>query len=365
MTGPALWLTLRDVAVRRRAVLLAASVVAALTAAVAATEFVARAREEAVAAQIDAIGPSLSVVPTGTTASALARLDLGSAVLPPRVTEAVMAALVADVRAIELRLVLTRPVAGRPSPVVGLDWTSVPTRAAAGSRDVAALGSELARRTGKLRSIDIDGRPFEVAAVMPSTGSADDLAVLLPLEAAQALVGTSGVNELRVFLRAGVAPREAESRLAAVLRDARAIRTDRGGVADHDTHASLVKHRAVAYAVMGIVAALCLVIAAHLDASERRIELATLAAIGASRATLLGLLLSRSALVAVAGATIGIIAGGALAVAQDPGVAGAITRSGPFALACVAAALGLGLASAAPTALVWALRDPVPELQES
>lgn len=365
MTVPALWLTLRDVVVRRRAVLLAASVVAALTAAVSATEFLARAREEAVATQIDAIGPALSVVPPGTTASALARLAFGNATLPANTAEAILAALGSDVRSVEPRLILTRPIAGRPTPVIGVDWTSVPARAAAGSRDVAALGSELERRTGKLQRIDIEGKPFDVAALMPSTGGAEDLAVLLPLPSAQALLGTGAVNELRVYLRAGIEPREAETLLAAVLRDAKAIRTDRGGVADHDTHASLVKHRAVAYAVMGIVAALCLVIAAHLDASERRIELATLAAIGASRATLLGLLLSRSALVAVVGATAGIIAGGALAVAQDPGVAGAIGRNGSFAIACVAAALGLGLASATPTALVWALRDPVPELQES
>jgi putative ABC transport system permease protein len=345
-------------------VLLAASVVAALTAAVTTTEFVARAREEAVATQIDAIGPALSVVPTGTTASAAARLAFGDATLPALTADAAMAALGSDVRAIEPRLVLTKRAAGLPTPVIGMDWTSVPARIAAGSDDVAALGSELARRTGALRRIDVEGRPFEVAAVMPSTGGAEDLAVLLPLESAQALLGTSAVNELRVYLRAGVDPREAESRLTAVLRDARTIRTDRGEVADHDTHDSLVKHRAVAYTVMGIVAALCLVIAAHLDASERRIELATLAAIGASRGTLLGLLLSRSALVAVAGATVGVVVGGALAVAQDPGVAGAMGRSGFFALACVAAALGIGLVSAAPTALVWALRDPVPELQE-
>ena len=365
MTGPALWLTLRDVAGRRRAVLLAASVVAALTAAVAAMEFVARAREEAVATQIDAIGPALSVVPTGTTASALARLALGDATLPANTANAVVAALGSDARAVEPRLILTKRVAGIATPVVGMDWASVPVRAAAEARDVAALGSELERRRGKLQRIDIEGRAFDVATVMPSTGSAEDLAVLLPLEAAQTLLGTTAVNELRVYLRAGIDSRTAEARLATALHDARIIRADRGGVADHDTHASLAKHRAVAYAVMGVLAALCLVIAAHLDASERRIELATLAAIGASRATLLGLLLSRSALVAVAGATVGIIAGGALAVAQDPGVAGALGRNGSFALACVAAALGLGLASAAPTALVWALRDPVPELQES
>ncbi len=275
MTGPALWLTVRDVAVRRRSVVLAATVVAALTAAVTAVEFVARAREEAIATQIDAIGPALSVVSTGTTASALVRLALGDGSLPARTADTVVAALGSDVRAVEARLVLTRPIAGLLSPVVGLDWTSLPARTGPGGRDVAALGSELARRTGTPRRIDVDGRPFDVDAVMPSTGSAEDLAVLIPLESAQALLGAPAVNELRVFLRAGVEPRDAQARLAAALHDASAIRTDRGGVADHDTHASLAKHRMVAYAVMGIVAALCLVIAAHLDASERRIELAT------------------------------------------------------------------------------------------
>lgn len=365
MTGPALWLTVREVAARRRAVLLAASVVAALTAAVTAMELLARAREEAVATQLDAIGPALSVVPAGTTASALARLDVGGVSLPPRTAGAVAAALGDDLRSMEERLLLTASVAGVVSPVIGMDLDSLGSTTTGGYRYVAAVGSELARRIGAARRIEVNGRSFEVATVMPSTGSAEDLAALLPLESAQGLLGTRAVNELRVFLRAGVAPRDAEARLAAALRDARVVRTDRGEVADRDTHASLAKHRAVAYAVMGVVAALCLVIAAHLDASERRIELATLAAIGASRATLLGLLLSRSAVVAVAGATAGIIAGGALAAAQDPGVAGTLVRSGSFALACVAAALGIGLVSAAPTALVWALRDPVPELQES
>jgi putative ABC transport system permease protein len=362
--GAALWLASREVSVRRRNVALAAAVVAALTGAVNAMELVARAREEAVAASIDAMGPTLTVVPRGTTPGALARLQL-SGVLPGRAIDEVIATLGADLRTVEERLVLTETVAGGNAPVIGVNWAVVSPVPAAASLDVALLGSELARRLGPAGTIDVGGRPFRVAGVMPSTGSAEDVAVLLPLEAAQALPSAPAANELRVYLRAGVQPRDAQQRLRRALPGAEVIRLDRGEVADGETQASLVKHRSVAYVVMGVVAALCLVIAAHLDAAERRIELATLTAIGASRGTLLGLLLSRSALVAAAGAVTGTVAGGAIAVAQDPVVAGAILRSGPFALACIASAVGLGLAAAAPTAFAWTLRDPVPELQES
>jgi hypothetical protein len=123
----------------------------------------------------------------------------------------------------------------------------------------------------------------------------EDLAVFLPLAAARALARDEGVNELRIFLRAGVSPRDAGAKLSRAVVDAAVVRSDRGDVADRDTHASLARHRAVAYVVMAGVAALCLLIAAHLDATERRVELATLVAIGASRSTILGGLLVRSA----------------------------------------------------------------------
>lgn len=363
MSVPALWLAARELAARRGRVALAAAVMAAIAATVTATELVARAREDAVAARIDAMGPALRVVPRGTSAGELARYELGDGALPAGGEPAVRAALGGDLRSVERRLVVHRdlPGAGRV-PVVGIAPEVLPAFArVAGS---AALGSELARRLGNPSRIAVGGREWAVGGVMPSTGGVEDMAVVMPLETVQALAGVPGVNELRLFLRAGASPRDVEPRLARAAVGATVIRTDRGDVADREAQQTLSRHRGVAYAVMAIVAALCLFIAAHLDAAERRVELATLVAIGASRWTLLGALVARSAIVAAAGSSLGALAGAALAAFQDAGVARGLSTSWALAVATVAAAAAIGVLAAAPTALATIARDPVGELQE-
>lgn len=359
MTRPALWLTVRELGARRRRVALAALVVAAMATAATATELVARAREAAVAAQIDAMGPALTVAPPGVGSGRLARLELGEEVLPADVEDAVRAALGRDLRAVERRLVVHREVAGVRGPVVGVEAGALP-----GAAGAAMVGSELARRLGDVSSVDVEGRRLRVAGALPSTGSRDDVAVVAPLAEVRAIAGLAGFNELRLFLRAGVSPRDAEARLARTIPGAAVIRSDRGEVADGETHASLARHRGVAYAVMAAVAGLCLLVAAHLDATERRVELATLVAIGASRWTVLGALLSRSALVALAGAVAGLAGGAALAAVQDVDASAVVAGALGVALATVAAALALGVLAAAPTALLAAARDPVRDLQE-
>lgn len=363
MTSPALWLAVRELVTRRRRVALAGLVIAAIAATVTATELVARAREEAVAAQIDAMGPALTVVQRGTSASALARYELGEGALPAGVEETVRGALGSDLRSIERRLVVHREVAGARVPVVGVEAGLLP--AAAQEPGSVALGSELARRLGGASSVVVDGHELQVKGLMPSTASAEDVAIYMPLAAARELAAVVGENELRLSLRAGVSPRDAEARLArAAFGAAAVIRSDRGDVADREAQESLSRHRGVAYAVMGAVAALCLLIAAHLDAAERRVELATLVAIGASRWTVLGALLLRSAIVAASGAALGVVVGASLAAGQDLTVAGALGRAWSVGVATVGAALAVGVAASIPTALATIARDPVCELQE-
>jgi hypothetical protein len=358
---PALWLARRELATRWPRVALAVAVVAAIAGAATAMELVARAREEAVAVRIDAIGPAVTLVARGVTAAALARYDLGPGVLPPDVPARVEAALGAELRAVEGRLVVLRDVAGTRTPVVGVPpGGSVPLPARA---DGVVVGSEVGRHVGAA-PLSLDGRAFRVEGTLPSTATVEDTAVFLPLEVAQGLAGVAGVNELRVFLRAGASPRDAAERLVAHAIPAAVLRADRGEVADGEAHVALARHRRAAYGVMAAVAALCLLIAAHLDASERRVEVATLVAIGAGRATVLAALVARSAIVSAAGALIGVVGGVALAAAQDPAVAASVWRAWPVAAGTLLAAVVVGVAAAGPTALACALRDPVPELQE-
>lgn len=359
MTSAALWLVRRELAARVRRVALAGAVVAAIAAAVTATELVARGREAAVAAQIDLVGPALTVVPRGTTASALARYDVAG-VLPSGTEVAIREALAHDLRAIERRIVVHREVAGADYPIVGV----LPAAGSDAALDEAAVGSELARRIGIGTHVTVFGLQFKIVRVLPSTGSVEDASLFVPLRAARGLTGVDGVNEVRVFLAAGVSPREAETRVARAVPGATVVRTDRGEVADAGVQESLARHRGVAYAVMAAVAALTLLIAAHLDATERRTELATLVAVGASRWTMLGALLARSAAVASLGATFGALGGSLIAAAQEPSIRNFGPSTWGLAALVVGAGALVGMVAAVPTAFACAARDPVRELQE-
>ena len=361
MTSPALWLAWRELARRGKRVALAAAVVAAVAAAVIGMELVARAREVGIATQVDAVGPALTLVPSGTIASALARYDVDG-VLPSDAEAAVRRTLGWRLRAVERRIVVQREIAGVRRPVVGFD-TFVGDEPVAVT-GVASVGSELGRTVAVGSAIDIEGRSFQVARALPSTGSVEDLAVFLPIGDVRGLGGTTGINELRVFLAPGVSPRDAETQVARAAPGATVIRSDRGEVADRDMQESLARHRGVAYAVMAGMAGLALLIAAHLDATERRVELATLVAIGAPLRTIVAGMVARSAVVAGAGAGAGGLLGFAISVAL--GAAQWAIAPSTWALGGVVVAAGVcvGVAAAVPTALWSVARDPVRELQE-
>lgn len=362
----ALWLASRELAARPGRVALAAGAVAAATALAVGLELVARLRQGAVAERIDRAGPPLRVVPAGVSATALARYDLGGRLLPAGAAEAVRRA-VPGLRALEARLVLEAPVAGEAAPLVG-----VPGAGAAWDGALAALrpgevalGAVLAAKSGARvgEGIPVGRARFRVAAVLPAAASAEDLVAYVPLAALQDLAWLPGaVNEIRLFLRPGFRPDEAARALVAP-PGAALVRTGRGEVAEREAPQALDRLRGLGSAVAGVVAALALLLGAHLDAAERRGELAALVALGGTGATVLASVLARSSLTAAAGAAAGAIAGTAAAWFQDPARAWALGDALPAVAVALAAAVALGAVAALPAAARAAQRDPVADLE--
>jgi hypothetical protein len=336
---------------------------AALGGAAVTMELLARAREEAIAARIDSMGPPLTVVPTGTTAEALGRYDLGDGLLPEGTVDQVARTLGTSLRRAEARLVLSTNVTGRRVPLVGLSRDTWPEDLVQATGGV--VGAELARSIPPGTSVSLGAEKLTVVRVAPPAGSIDDAAIFVPLEMAQHAVGTGGVNEVRIFLRAGAPSDEAEARLRDGIQGATVIRHDRGSVAGGEAQASLSTHRGAAYAMLAAVALLCLLIAAHLDAAERRVELATLVAIGSPSAAILSALLLRSVITGAGGATLGVVVGTVIAAVQDPVVSAAWVRwldVGGTAVGCAAGVAALASAGVGVAAL---LRDPVVDLQDA
>jgi hypothetical protein len=344
-------------------VLLSATVVAVLTGAAATMERVARAREEAMAARIDAMGPPLSVIPPGTRREALERYDLGGTLLAPGTQDAIKAVLGSSLRSVDGLLAWTEDVGGRFMPVVGRSARTLPRDLPPG--DVAVAGAELGRRMSAGDVIEVRGHALRVVRVAPPVGTIDDTVLLVPLGVAQRFLGVdaTAVNVLRLELRAGVKPAAAREALERGGLGAVVVLHDRGGVADGEVQASLAVHRSALYAAMAIVALFGLLAAAHLDAAERRLELATLVAIGGSRRSILAAVIARSGLTSTIGACVGVAFGIGAAALQDPAAAGAWVRWWTVAATTIAVAAMAGAVASAPVALACASRDPVRDLQ--
>lgn len=363
-----LWLAWREVWEGRRRVVLALGVVTAAVALCVGIEQICRARESAVADEIDQIGPPLRLVPTGVAPSMLARYEVGRARLPPATSERVRQVLGDGLRDLEERLVIEGSVGGVRAPIVG-----VPDGARAVLEPIrvltlgeVAVGSELARRVSAVTgsAVSVAGASLRVASILPSLGDVGDLCAFVRRVSLEELTGSPGaVNEIRVFLNPGASSIEAESQLRAASLDATIVRSDRGDVADRETADSLGRYRTIVYAVTGGAVLLCLLIAAHLDASERRIELATLVALGGGGATVLATVVARSVIVGGVGAVLGLLLGTSIASSAEPSTA-SVLRVWSLAPAAIVAAIALGIAASCPTALIAARRDPVRALQE-
>lgn len=309
-----LWLAARELRARRLRAVIALGAVAAATGLGVGLELLARGREEATALRVDAMGPSLRIVPSGADGGAVARLELDGMELPAETAALAEEGLGRDLRELRPRLVLTRDVSGRPTPVVGQG---------PGAPGGVMLGAALAERLRSPPTVRISGVEHVVAGVRPPAGSAEDAAAFLPLAPAQALAGHAAVNELQLFLRAGVHPTDAAARLAPAVHPARVLPAGRGAVADEEIHGSLARARRIAQGVLALMVALGLAVAAHLDAAERRVEVATLVAVGAPRRAVLAALLTRSTAIGLAGGLLGALAGAAVAAGTD----GRSTRS--------------------------------------
>ena len=350
----AAFLASRELRRRWGRAVLAALVVAGAVALSMGLELLGRARERAVEAEIDSAGPALRIVPAGISAADVTALRFGEAALPLDVERRVRAAPGAGIRAIEARAVLSDGETG---------WTVlVEEGSRAGLRVTpgqVVLGTGLAERSG-LRPGDhtqILGRSLVVSGVAPTSADAEDFAAHVH----PADLGRPTPRELRLFLEPGERARDAEQALRAALPDVVVIRSDRGEVADGELQESIASHRAAVQLVTALVAVLALLIATHLDVSERRRELALLAAIGATRASLAALVVLRAAACAAAGAAGGIGVAVALVVFRPEFLSAGVPAIGA---AAALVATTLAAAAAAPIAIAAAARDPVAELQE-
>lgn len=366
---PAMWLSIQELTKRRFGTAIAVSVIALAVSFAAGLELVARAREAAVAADLDQIGPAIRVIPREKTARDLARFELETAPFHGTDVRRLRSEFRSFVSSIEGRLSLKVPYGGRRIPVVGV----VPETVVAPSdlfrqlgENQLLIGAELATELGITpgETVQLQGHPFEVLAVVPATASQDDSAVFLHLGRLQQMFSLpDSYNELRVFPAPGADVDALAVSIAARHTNMTALTTQRGETAEQSMHTTLRDHRRVLYLVTGVVIAVSVLIWSYMNGTERRLELATLVAVGGSAWTIVSMILTRGALLGASGAVVGLLVGVAISLGQDAGSTLRILPALDLAGVTIVTTTILSAVGALPAAGLAAVQDPVKALQ--
>ncbi|NOZ00555.1 MAG: hypothetical protein GXP54_01525 [Deltaproteobacteria bacterium] len=366
----AVWMTWRELTARKGWTLAGVLAVASAVALCSTLEILSRSREEAVAARTDQMGPPLKVVPAGITSRDLARFDMKDRYFSTKTLLQIQDDLGSDVRAIEGRLFVRGFMNGRLVPFVGVDPSRVssPFAALGGleGEDVAlgsVLASDLPAGPGDILSFK--GSRLRVAAVLPSNGGPEDLAVFTTLERLQSLFERQGMlNVIRVFPRQLDKLGAIEARIGARVDNVSLIapRDPRG--ADHEIGVVLAGHRWALYAASAAVVALCILIWSYLRALAGRLEIASIAAMGGSAIFLITVLAMPATLLGLFGALIGYLAAVAIALSVDFGSAAPVAFSGSLFLTIALFTIGPAFVGSLPIAVRFAVREHVGTLQE-
>lgn len=357
MIRASIWLAMREVKARPSRLLVSTLTVAVATAIVATVEITAVNQEVSVGEAMDQIAPALYVAAPGTSVGEIVRLEAFRP-LAPDSPKRIAAAGGAAIRSISANRLTASALNGVPCVAVVPAQRHQPAESSTGGIDV---GAELARRAsvtaGTVAELGVSR--VKVTTTRPPSGSAEDLAVFLRTSDEEA-----SPSVVSVFLNPGERASDVAESIRAKLPDVEVLEIARGHLADGGIDTDLRHHRMFMTALLALVIGLTLGVAGHLDSVERRLELATLTAIGTSASAMAAHVIARAVTCAVAGTAAGVIGAAALLMGIFDVPASVLSRTTGTALVILAGALAVSIAASLPAALARALRSPVPVMQE-
>jgi putative ABC transport system permease protein len=222
----------------------------------------------------------------------------------------------------------------------------------------AEAAQELALSTGK--RVEILGESFLIVGVMPATGTVDDGRVFAHLHTVQRLAKSGeNINVIEIV----ACCEDAAGNLVAKLRDrfpkAKVMTINQ--VVDTQMSVNRLMERIsyLFFAILLVVGIASIAGTMFANVSERRREIGTLMALGATPSLISRLFLGKAIVIGVAGGVFGYALGTTLAVVLGPSLAGVPVRPLPLlAVTALALAATVTLASSYLPARRAALIDP-------
>ncbi len=192
-------------------------------------------------------------------------------------------------------------------------------------RGTARAGFEVARKLN-LKSgeeIDLMGKTLRITAILPESGTSDDIRILVHLHDAQEIFDLKGqINEIKaldcVCFSEGDALALLRRQLAPVLPNAKVLQEKAIARARFDTRLMIEKYLAFFWPFLLAVCSAWIGILALLNVRERRQEIGIFRALGYGSGDIAGLFLGKAVVIGLGGALVGFAAGTALALRVGP-----------------------------------------------
>lgn len=356
--------------------------------------------EMAVARELDALGANVLILPKGVTLQDYYAADMHGDTLPEEYVERLTLSRIEGVDNLSPKLCVSVQLAGRLVTLTGilprsefqakaawqgagifarpigcgaqadipLDQPAHPTMLARkrvietlGEQD-ALIGADVAARAGLKEgdTVELLGGKFSVLAVLPVTGTVDDARVFAHLHTVQALAGKGEVvNVIEVVGCCKQIASGLVDRITALLPEAKIVTISQVVQTQQNVNRMMTNLSLVFLAVLLAVGAASMASALYANVSERRREIGTLMALGATPGLVLRLFLGKALVLGIAGGMGGYLAGSAVAWWLGPSLASVAVRPLPsLALSATVIAVVVSLLASLLPAWRAAQLDP-------
>ena len=357
--------------------------------------------EQEVAHQLETLGANILILPKNASLQDYYSADLNGATLPESHASSILLASLPGVEKLSPKYCLPIEIAGKTTILTGIlpqnefqakaVWqsTSMFTKtkhvgcAKAGSSEpeddspeslaqrrtigqlddhALILGADVAAASSlkKGSSLVLLGEQFRVAAVLPSTGTVDDGRAFGHLHTVQRLAKAGEVvSAIEVLGCCEDAAGQLVPQLSALLPDAKVVTISQVVQTQVGVNRLMAKSSIFVLGVLVIVGGASVASSTSANVRERRREIGTLMALGATPGLIARLFLTKAAWLGLVGGAAGVITGVILAVIIGPQWAGVEISPLPIlSMAAVAAALGVALIAALWPAMRAARLDP-------
>lgn len=231
------------------------------------------------------------------------------------------------------------------------------------AKDEVIVGSDAAQMFGLQSGKSVllfDGRQFQVAGVMPATGTVDDGRIFAHLHTVQRLAKAGeNVNVIEIMACCEDAAGGLVSQLREQFPDAKVLTITQVVDTQLAINRLMTRISYLFFAILLVVGVASIAGTMFANVTERRREIGTLMALGATPSLIARLFLGKALLIGLAGGAIGYVIGTALAVGLGPNWAGVAVQPVPsLALVAVVLAATVALVSSYLPARRAALIDP-------